>query len=90
MNSENAENRSDSSNGRALKIRAVAATVLEELGQVRSAGPVGQEALVVGAGAVALVNRGGQQGVHVGEWLERGTFGSLPPPAAVFSARGHR
>jgi len=45
MNSENAENRSDSSNGRALKIRAVAATVLEELGQVRSAGPVGQEAL---------------------------------------------
>ena len=47
MNSENAENGSDSSNGRALKIRAVAATVLEELGQLRSAGSVGHEALDV-------------------------------------------
>jgi len=45
MTLENAENGSDSSNGRVLKIWAVAATVLEELGELRSAGPVGQEAL---------------------------------------------
>jgi hypothetical protein len=45
MNSENAETSLDSGKGRALRIRAMAATVLEELGQLRSAGPVGQEAL---------------------------------------------
>ena len=45
MTLENAENGSGSSNGRVLKIWAVAATVLEELGELRSAGPVGQEAL---------------------------------------------
>jgi hypothetical protein len=47
MNSGNDENDLDSSTGRALKIRAVAVTVLKELGQLRSAGPVGQEALDV-------------------------------------------
>jgi len=47
MNSEKGENGSDSSNGRALKIRVAAATVLKELNQLGSAGPVGQEALDV-------------------------------------------
>jgi hypothetical protein len=47
MNSGNGENDSDSSNGRVLKIRVAAATVLKELGQLRSAGSVGGEALDV-------------------------------------------
>ncbi len=47
MNSEKGENCSDRSNGRALKIRVAAATVLKELNQLGSAGPVGQEALDV-------------------------------------------
>jgi hypothetical protein len=53
MTLENAENGSDSSNGRVLKIWAVAATVLEELGELRSAGPVGQEALEAEAARIA-------------------------------------
>ena len=44
MNSEKSENGSDSSNGRTLKIRVAAARTLKELGQLRSAGPVSQEA----------------------------------------------
>ena len=44
MNSEKSENGSDSSNGRTLKIRAATADTLKELGQLRSAGPVDQEA----------------------------------------------
>ena len=44
MNSEKNENGSDSSNGRTLKIRVAAARTLKELGQLRSAGPVSQEA----------------------------------------------
>ena len=53
MTLENAENASGSSNGRVLKIWAVAATVLEELGELRSAGPVGQEALEGEAARIA-------------------------------------
>ena len=44
MNSEKNENGSDSSNGRTLKIRVAAAGTLKESGQLRSAGPVSQEA----------------------------------------------
>src|SRR5438270_9807954 len=44
MNSEKSENGSDSRNGRTLKIRVTAAGTLKELGQLRSAGPVSQEA----------------------------------------------
>jgi hypothetical protein len=44
MNSEKSEKGSDSSNGRTLKIRVAAAGTLKELGQLRSAGPVSQEA----------------------------------------------
>ena len=44
MNSEKSENGSDSSNGRTLTIRVTAADTLKELGQLRSAGPVSQEA----------------------------------------------
>ena len=44
MNSKKDENGPNSSNGRVLKIRVAAATTLKELDQVRSAGPVGQEA----------------------------------------------
>jgi hypothetical protein len=44
MNSEKRENGSDSSNGRTLKIRVATADTLKELGQLRSAGPVSQEA----------------------------------------------
>jgi hypothetical protein len=47
MNSGNSKNGSDGSAGRALKIRVTAVTVLKELGQLRSAGSVGQEALDV-------------------------------------------
>lgn len=47
MNSGNGKNNSDSSNGRALKIRATAVTVLKELGELRSAGSAEQEALDV-------------------------------------------
>jgi len=47
MNSEKGENGSDSSNGRALKIRVAAATVSKESDQLGSAEPVGQEALDV-------------------------------------------
>ena len=43
MNSKKSENGSDSRNGRTLKIRVTAAT-LKELSQLRSAGPVSQEA----------------------------------------------
>ena len=44
MNSEKSENGSDSSNGRTLKVRVAAAGTLEDLGQLRSAGAVSQEA----------------------------------------------
>ena len=44
MNSETSENGSDSSNGRTLKIRVSAAGTSKESGQLRSAGPVSQEA----------------------------------------------
>ena len=44
MNSEKSENGSDSSNGRTLRIRVAAAGTSQELGQLRSAGPVSQEA----------------------------------------------
>ena len=44
MNSEKTENGSDSSNGRTLKIRVAAAGTSKESGQLRSAGPVSQEA----------------------------------------------
>ncbi len=44
MNSEKSENGSDSGNGRTLKIRMAAAGSLKELGQLRSPGPVSQEA----------------------------------------------
>ena len=44
MNSEKSENGSDSSNGRTLKIRVAAAGTSKESGQLRSAGPVSQEA----------------------------------------------
>jgi hypothetical protein len=41
------------SNGRVLKSRVAAATALKELDQVRSAGPVGQEALDVEVARIA-------------------------------------
>ena len=44
MNSDTSENGSDSSNGRTLKSRVAAAGILKELGQLRSAGSVSQEA----------------------------------------------
>ena len=44
MNSDTSENGSDSSNGRTLKSRVAAAGTLKELGQLRSAGSVSQEA----------------------------------------------
>jgi hypothetical protein len=44
MNAEKSENASDGSNGRTLKIRVAAAGTLKESGQLRSAGPVSQEA----------------------------------------------
>ena len=44
MNSEKSENGSDNSNGRTLKIRVTTAGTLKELSQLRSAGPVSQEA----------------------------------------------
>ena len=44
MNSKKSENGSDSRNGRTLKIRVTAAATLKELSQLRSAGPVSQEA----------------------------------------------
>jgi len=44
MNSETSENNSNSSNGRTLKSRVAAAGTLKESGQLRSAGPVSQEA----------------------------------------------
>jgi len=44
MNSEKSENDSDSSNGRTLKKRVAAADTSTKLGQLRSAGPVSQEA----------------------------------------------
>jgi hypothetical protein len=44
MNSEKSENGSDSSNGRTLKSRVAAAGTSKKLGQLRSAGPVSQEA----------------------------------------------
>ena len=44
MNSEKSEKGSDSSSGRTLKIRVAAAGTLTESGQLRSAGPVSQEA----------------------------------------------
>ena len=44
MNSEKNENGSDSSNSRTLKSRVAAAGTLKELGQLRSASPVSQEA----------------------------------------------
>jgi hypothetical protein len=53
MNSEKSENGSDSSNGRTLKIRVAAASTSKELGQLRSAGPVSQEARDLEVGRVA-------------------------------------
>src|SRR6476469_1171514 len=44
MNSEKSENGSDSRKERTLKIRVVAAGASKELAQLRSAGPVSQEA----------------------------------------------
>jgi hypothetical protein len=44
MNSEKSENGSDSGKERNLKIRVVAAGTSKELAQLRSAGPVSQEA----------------------------------------------
>ena len=44
MNSEKSENGSNSSNGHTLKIRVAAAGTSKKLGQLRSAGPAGQEA----------------------------------------------
>ena len=44
MNAEKSENASDGSNGRTLKSRVAAAGILKELGQLRSAGSVSQEA----------------------------------------------
>ena len=53
MSSEKGENGPDSSNGRARKIRVAAATALKELDQLRSVGPVGQEALDVEVARIA-------------------------------------
>jgi len=53
MSSEKGENGLDSSNGRARKIRVAAATALKELDQLRSASPVGQEALDVEVARIA-------------------------------------
>ena len=53
MNSEKSENASDSSNGRILKIRVVAAGTLKESGQLRSADPVSQEARNLEVGRIA-------------------------------------
>ena len=44
MNAEKSENASNGSNGRTLKIRVTAAGTSKELGQLRSAGPVSEEA----------------------------------------------
>jgi hypothetical protein len=56
MSSEKGENGPsgpDSSDGRARKIRVAAATALKELDQLRSVGPVGQEALDVEVARIA-------------------------------------
>jgi|SRR6476620_12794538 hypothetical protein len=53
MNSEKSENGSDSSNGRTLKIRVAAAGTSKKLGQLRSAGPVSQEARNLEVGWIA-------------------------------------
>jgi hypothetical protein len=53
MSSEKGENGPDSSNGRARKIRVAAATPLKELDQLRSVGPVEQEALGVEVARIA-------------------------------------
>ena len=53
MNSEKGENGPDCSNGRVLRIRVAASTALKELDQMRSAGPVGQEALGVEVARIA-------------------------------------
>jgi hypothetical protein len=53
MNAEKSENASDGSNGRTLKIRVAAAGTLTELGQLRSAGPVSQEARNLEVGRIA-------------------------------------
>ena len=53
MNSEKSEKGSDSSNGRTLKIRVAAAGTLKELGQLRSPGPVSQEAHNLEAARIA-------------------------------------
>ena len=53
MNSEKSENGSDSSNGRTLKIRVAAAGTSKKLGQLRSAGPVSQEARNLEVGLIA-------------------------------------
>jgi len=53
MNSEKGEDGPDSSNGRILKIKVAASTALKELDQMRSARPVGQEALDVEVARIA-------------------------------------
>ena len=53
MNSEKSENGSDSSNGRTLKIRVAAAGTSKKLDQLRSAGPVSQEARNLEVGWIA-------------------------------------
>src|SRR4029077_2037437 len=53
MNSEKSENGSDSSNGHTLKIRVAAAGTSKKLGQLRSAGPAGQEAHNLEAARIA-------------------------------------
>ena len=53
MNAEKSENGSDSSKGRTLKIRVAAAVALRELEQLRSAGPVSQEARNLEVGQIA-------------------------------------
>jgi hypothetical protein len=44
MNAEKSENASDGSNGRTVRIRVATAGTSKKLGQLRSAGPAGQEA----------------------------------------------
>src|SRR5438105_9749485 len=53
MNAEKSENASDGSNDRTLKVRVADAGTLKELGQLRSAGPVSQEARNVEVARIA-------------------------------------
>ena len=86
MNSE--KDGSDSSNGRALKIRVAAATVLKESDQLRSDGPVGQEALDVvqrrrdGLARVLIKIRRGEAGYDLVKKFLHESQG-LPPEREV-------